>query len=112
MEQDVAAAQQRQDSQARRLRESTAELQQLRDSHQSLQSDFEAKATAVAQLQIQLADNKLQQEQLQAQASQLEEEAEAQQDSAAAEQRALEDQLERQSKYLQSKFYLPSCGPR
>ena len=106
MEQDVAAAQQRQDSQACELRESKAELQQLRASHESLQSEIGAKSSAVTQLQTQLADNKLQQEQLHTEVSKLGEEAEMQRVSAAAEQRALQDQLERQSKDLQGTFTL------
>ena len=106
LEQDVAAAQQRQDSQACKLRESKAELQQLRASHEALQSEIVAKSSAVIQLQTQLADNKLQQEQLQTEVSKLEEEAKMQRGSAADEQRALQDQLERQGKYLQGMIKL------
>ena len=91
LEQEVASAQQQQDRQAHSLREATAELQQLRDDKQSLQSDVQDKSCSITGLQSQLSAEQ--------------EAAEAQQLATAAERRTLQEHHDAQSTQLQSKSH-------
>ena len=93
LEQEVAGAQQQQDRQAHSLREATAELQQLRDDKQSLQSDLQDKSCSITGLQAQLSAER--------------EAAEARHIATAAERTLLQEHHDMQSTQLQSKSHIP-----